>query len=570
MVMTAKPKGSLSWRDVEQTFRRLARANVSPSNREDWLHEWSNLEKQIQTEEASLRRTHYANTKDADAASAFERFNRDFVPKLQIARHTLTSKVLPLLKRLGGGNLGQLARRFEASLQVHTPENAAARGEEKVLASKFNALMGNLRADFDGQSTPIGKLAAFSRSPDRGLREAAWKAEQEAKLSIAGELDQLFIDLVRLRHLIARSAGFDDYRAYRWLEKGRYEYTPEECLNFLYRAAKHFGPLHDRLMRQRKRRLGVSALRPWDINADLEGREPLKPYTSVSELKEKTLNILGEIDSPMGHRFAELGALGNLDLEPNSNKSPVQYTDYYPSSGQPVIFMSANGSHSSVFTLIHEFGHANHYRAFAAQPYVWYQWAPLEFQELAAQSLELFALPHFGTFYSAEDLPRVGNGKIKGILHTISSVLAKEAFQHWVYTQDPDSLDIHQLDLQYSSIAGRFDQSLDYSGIEQYQAKGWHSSMIFWQPFYAVDYALAWTGALDLFRKYLEDRQATLSAYTNSLQKGYSVGLRELFALAGTTFPLADPMIAGVSDFVANYFSGAFEDGSPGTASSPM
>jgi len=56
--------------------------------------------------------------------------------------------------------------------------------------------------------------------------------EMAAYASVREELNQLYLKMLPLRRELARNTGLADYRAYRWLEFCRFDYTPEDCRTF--------------------------------------------------------------------------------------------------------------------------------------------------------------------------------------------------------------------------------------------------------------------------------------------------------------------------------------------------
>src|SRR5947207_1793353 len=55
-------------------------------------------------------------------------------------------------------------------------------------------------------------------------------------------------------------------------------------------------------------------------------------------------------------------------------------------------------------------------------------------------------------------------------------------------------------------------------------------------PFYYLEYALSWLGALQLWQQSLSDPKKTLSNYRSSLELGDSCSVPELFDAAGARF----------------------------------
>lgn len=538
----------------------LAESRLTLDSLGEFLHSWSELEKRIRSQETELRRRHYANTRDREAEERLGWFNREVHSRAYVARTVLVEKYLSVAEGSPQQHQSYLFKRFSADQRTGVAKNASLVAAEADLSNRYSAVVGGLRAVVGGVPLPLPRAAALQREADRGVREEAWRAEMEARLGVAAELDGLFLELVSLRQEIARNAGFANYLEYRWLERGRFDYTPTQCLEFVKAVAAHFGRLQGELMERRRLRLGVSSLRPWDINANLEGRDPLRPYRSADELVGKALATLESLDPALSGLLESMNKHGDLDLEVRADKSPSTFTDFYYDQRRPLIFMSANGTQSSVFALFHELGHANHWvRSSARQPLYWYQFAPAEFQEAAAQTLELLALPAMRPFFAEADLPRVVSGKVKGLLFASTSVLAKEVFQHWVYSQPPASLSPDLLRARYREIATEFDQPFDYTGLERFEAAAWQGSMLYWQPLYAVEYAVAWVGALLFIKRHLDDPGSALERYRHALEQGMALPMRELFAAAGVQDPLLPASVEAAAAFLREHYAPAFE-----------
>ena len=50
-------------------------------------------------------------------------------------------------------------------------------------------------------------------------------------------------------------------------------------------------------MKTKKKKLGLDALRPWDIEAEPAGIQPLRPFKTGEELTEKTIDCFNAIES---------------------------------------------------------------------------------------------------------------------------------------------------------------------------------------------------------------------------------------------------------------------------------
>ena len=91
-------------------------------------------------------------------------------------------------------------------------------------------------------------------------------------------------------------------------------------------------PLVNQIYEAKKKKLGLDTLRPWDVEAEPAGIQPLRPFKTGEELTEKTIACFDELSTgPDGKSFfgdclRKMKELGHLDLESRKGKAPVSYT----------------------------------------------------------------------------------------------------------------------------------------------------------------------------------------------------------------------------------------------------
>ena len=90
----------------------------------------------------------------------------------------------------------------------------------------------------------------------------------DRQLADRDAINQLWQQLLAVRLKIAHNAGKPDYRAYRWQEMLRFDYTPADCRSFQNAIEQVVVPAALRIYERRRQRLGVSSLRPWDLDVD--------------------------------------------------------------------------------------------------------------------------------------------------------------------------------------------------------------------------------------------------------------------------------------------------------------
>lgn len=341
---------------LEGTYEALATRELTPEDVEAWLHDWSELEKDVQEYVTSLRRASDENTRDEEAKEALESFYRDIMPPAQIADQRLKERLLSLRGYDPAPEHRAFMQRFRNEADLFREENALLLAEEEALGNEYNVLMGSISVDLDGKKLTLPEAEKLLLEPDRPTRERAWQAVQEARSSVAGDLDALFLKLLALRRRIAANAGLPDFRAFAWRRWNRFDYTPEDGLTFQASVETEVVPLMTQLNDERRQSLNVPTLRPWDLSVDPETKPPLKPFETVQELEDGTERIFERLDPELAAQFRRMRQ-GWLELDDREGKVPgLGYQSNFPKSKMPYIYMSATGTHNDVNTLLHEGG----------------------------------------------------------------------------------------------------------------------------------------------------------------------------------------------------------------------
>jgi oligoendopeptidase F len=112
-----------------------------------------------------------------------------------------------------------------------------------------------------------------------------------------------------------------------------------------------------------------------------------------------------------------------------------------------------------------------------------------------------------------------------------------DAFQHWVYTHHTEASNPINCDAKWAELWDRFMVGIDYTGLEEIKATGWHRKLhIFQVPFYYVEYGLAQLGAAQVWANALHDQKGAVADYRKALALGGTRSLPELFSAAGAKF----------------------------------
>jgi oligoendopeptidase F len=445
-------------------------------------------------------------------------------------------------------------RSVGTQVKIYREENVARETQIAKLTQQYQKISGGMTVQFDGQEQTLARMGRIQEEPDRPRREAAWKTVAERRLQDADKLEELFDKLLVLRNEIAYAAGFPDFRAYTFANYERFDYTPEDCLRFHDAIEHHVVPLARKLQKERRQKLGLEKLRPWDLAVDPDQNPPLHPFVASSELLEKCHEIFGKLDPRLGDYYNVLCKQELVDLDNRKGKAPGGYQSTLSEARVPFIFMNAVGIHRDVETMLHEAGHAFHALAARELPLHAYRSAPIEFCEVASMGMELLAAPHLCAFYSDKDAKRAQRDHLEGIIKFFPWMATVDAFQHWIYTHPGHTR--AERTAFWLSLMDRFGGVEDWSGFEQARAHTWHRQLhIFEIPFYYVEYGIAQLGALQLWQASRRDLPAALDHYLKGLSLGGSRPLPELFQASGLAFDFTDktiaPLMRNVKDALA-------------------
>ncbi len=541
-----------SWGKIESYFDALRDRTLGTVDAlVGWLDDYSELVACIDEVGTDRHVKMTCQTDDADRKAAFLDYVENIEPKVKPRCHELNVKYCrtPIANDLPTARYFVLDRSIRARVELFRKENVPLETEETKLEQKYQEIGGAQTVRFDGKEQTLQQLALYAERTDRSIRQSAWEAEAKRRLEDAGAIEDIFDEMIKLRHRIARNAGCEDYREYAFKSKQRFDYTAEDCLSFHEAVEQTAVPVARDLQRQRTSALDVVPLRPWDLAVDVKGRPPLSPFTSADELCTKVSRVFNRVDPALGEQFQDMVRNGYLDLESRKGKAPGGYQATYESSRRPFIFMNAVGVQRDVRTLIHEGGHAFHCYAARHDPLVAYRSSPIEFAEVASFGMEMLALDEIGEFYSGDDLARAKRSQLEGIIALFPWIATIDAFQHFLYT-NPDHTRGQRRE-EWLKLRDRFGGIADYGGYEEALACSWQRQLhLFEVPFYYIEYGIAKLGALQVWRNAMADRADALTKYREALALGGSRPLPELFETAGATFDFSSKTIGPLMDLL--------------------
>lgn len=560
-----------SWPKIAPLFDQLeasAAQATSVEAFEKWLLDWCELSAALDQEGSCRNIAMTCHTDNAEAEKAFLHFVEHIEPQLKPRQFALEKIYVAhpcraeLLKIGAPGTVpassapaetnapGQCpALRYEVfdrdvanQVELFRPENVALETEEAKLGQQYQKLIGAQTVNFRGEEKTLVQMGRFLEEPDRALRQDAWETVVNRRLQDVEKCEEIFDQLVKLRTQIAKNAGFDNYRDYAFRQKGRFDYTPADCVKFHEAIESEIMPVVREIQADRRRQLNLEKLRPWDLAVDPQNRPPLKPFAEVSEMVSRTQNIFNQLDAELAGGFQQLQDLKLLDLDNRKGKAPGGYQSTLSEARVPFIFMNAVGVQRDVETILHEAGHAFHAQAARGEDLYPYRSAPIEFCEVASMSMELLGSEFLEEFYPTPEANRARKTHLEGTIGFFPWMAVVDAFQHWIYTHPEHTRTERKA--AYLELMRRFGGDVDWTGYEEARAFSWHRQLhIFLYPFYYVEYGIAQLGALQVWANSKANKAKALNDYKQSLSLGGSRPLPELFAAAGCKLQFDAPTI---------------------------
>ena len=543
------------WANLEPYFQDLDHRTLeSREALEKWLLDMSELEAVV-SEDASWRQIRMTcDTENKQLEEAFTYFCMEIQPKIQPYADRLNRKLVdnPLTKELDQKEFFSYLRSVKKRIDLFREENIPLQAELSVMAQQYGVISGKMTVTVDGNEFTLQQASKFLEKPDRSVREAVYRKIQERRLQDRDALDTLYSKLIALRHQTALNAGFANYRDYKFEELGRFDYTKEDCFRFHEAVREYVVPLANRIQENKKKKLGLDRLRPWDTEAEPAGTEPLRPFADAKELITKTIACFDQLNPFFGDCLRTMQTMGRFDLESRKGKAPGGYNCPLAETGAPFIFMNSSGQMGDLTTMVHEGGHAIH--SFLAHPLALsaFKDYPMEIAEVASMSMELFSMDHWDLFFeNKNDLARARAQQLERVITIFPWIATIDKFQHWIYENPTHSPEERKT--MWMTILEEFSpRIIDWEGLSAFREYGWQRQLhLFEVPFYYIEYGIAQLGAIGLWKQYNDNKQNALSNYMSALSLGGTRTLPELYEAAHLKFNFSKEHIKQLMEFVS-------------------
>lgn len=543
-----------TWSDAEPFFEELIKRDVDQKDQlEQLLRDISELEAAI-SEDACWRQIKMTcDTQNKSLEDAYNFFCIEIQPKIQPYSDLLNKKILSsaALEQLDQEKYFTFIRSIKKNIDLFQEENIPLQSEAAVLQQQYGQITGAMTVEIEGKEYTLQQAAKFLLHPDRSMREKVYHLIQQRRLKDRDTLDELFDKLLTNRNQTAKNAGFASYTDYRYKELGRFDYNTDDSRKFRDSVKQHVLPLVNEIYLHKKKSLGLDTLKPWDLEAEVPGVQPLKPFQTGEELLNKTIDCFQSLNPFFADCLVKMKELNHLDLESRMGKAPGGYNCPLAESGAPFIFMNAAGQMHDVTTMVHEGGHAVHSFLAHHLDLNGFKEYPMEIAEVASMAMELFTMDHWNTFFDNEvDLKRAKIHQLERVITIFPWIAVIDEFQHWIYAH-PNHTREERKNAWLNILSNYKDDVIDFSGLETYRSNSWQRQLHLYEvPFYYIEYGIAQLGAIGMWMQYKKNPEAALENYCNALSKGGTQTLPQLYETAGLSFDFSPEKISSLMQFV--------------------
>ena len=543
------------WQSIEVYFNNLLNRSIETKEAFiQWLKDHSELEA-ILEEDAAWRYIKMSiDTRDEELSKSYSFFVSEIQPKIAPLEDQLNRKLnaSPFTNELENDPAyAILFRSVRKSLELYREQNIPIISEIAEESQKFGSIAAAQTIEYKGEKMTMQKASQLLKETDESIRKEVFIKIADRRREDVNAFNELFNSLLKKRHQVAVNAGFANFRDYMMEALGRFDYSVQDCYDFHTSVKSVIVPIAKKIQEERLNKLGKAKFKPWDLEVDPEGKQPLKPFTTGEELLQGTVTMFNEIDSYFGDCLSTMNAMKHLDLESKEGKSPGGYNYPLYEIGVPFIFMNAVGSTNDLVTMVHEGGHAIHSFLSRDLELTGFKNLPSEVAELASMSMELLSMEKWNQFYTTpDDFKRAKKEQLETILKILPWIAQVDEFQHWLYVNF-NHTDVERAE-KWVELGKEYGTGLtDWTGFEDMLSNSWQRQLhIFEVPFYYIEYGIAQLGALGVWKNSLENNSKAIQQYKEALSLAYTRSIPEIYKVAGIEFNFKVNHLKELADFV--------------------
>ena len=429
----------------------------------------------------------------------------------------------------------------EYSLKSFSPEIISDLQEENKLMSKYTKLLASAKINFKGEELNLSGLYKYMLSSDRNEREQSSKAYYNYFGEHEEEFDEIYDQLVHIRHNMAKKLGFKNFVELGYIRMDRTDYNPEMVVNLRKQILEYIVPLCNKLYEKQAKRLNLDKLTYIDENLEfLDGNATIKGDSDY--IIENGIKMYQELSQETKEFFDFMLENELMDLETKHNKSAGGYCTYIPDYKAPFIFSNFNKTSEDMDVLTHEAGHA--FQLYMSRDIDMQEinFPTLDSCEIHSMSMEFITYPWMETFFK-EDSDKYKFAHLTSAIKFLPYGVVVDEFQHVVY--DNPNMTSDERKKVWRDLEKKYLPHRDYEDNEILERGCWFFKQghIFKDPFYYIDYVLAQICAFQFLKKMEEDRVSGWEDYLRICKVGGRQSFLQIVKTGNLISPFDDKCI---------------------------
>ncbi|MDP4084822.1 MAG: oligoendopeptidase F [Bacillota bacterium] len=381
-----------------------------------------------------------------------------------------------------------------------------------------------------------GMYSKLIEDEDRNKRKDAYKAYYQPYLQLKNSIASTLSANIKTNVTIGRLRNYPSA-----LEKGLFgDRVPTEVYeNLISTTKEHIEPLH-RYTTLRKEKLGLDELHQYDLNAPLvDGVNMEISYDEAFETIFKALAPLGEEYVQTLKTFKDSRY---IDVRETPGKRSGAYNlGVY--DVHPFVLLNQHDDLDSMFTMIHEFGHAMHsWYSSKNQPRISAGYSI--FVAEVASTVNEVLLIHYLLKKETDEKVRKNLlnhfiDQFRGTFFTQVMFAEFEKLTHEM-AEKGKPLNVESFNQTYESLFREYNgDEIIFDDEVKY---GWSRIPHFYKPFYVYKYATGFASAIHIAENLLKGGLDTLKAYLDFLKSGSSDYPLELLKKTGVDLTTPVPI----------------------------
>lgn len=447
----------------------------------------------------------------------------------------------------------QLFALSENALKSFDPSVKELLQKENKLTSQYDKLLASAEIEFDGKKLNLSEFAPYTQNPDRQVRKDATLAVNGFMGDHMSEIDDIYDQLVKVRHEIATTLGYKDFVELGYIRMNRIDYDRKMVEKFRKQVEEYVVPIVTELKERQRQRIGLDSLKSYDNNFEFLTGNAM-PKGKTKDIMNNGAKMYKELSPETDEFYTFMTERDLFDVEAKKGKEGGGYCTLIADYKAPFIFSNFNGTQGDVEVLTHEAGHA--FQTYMSRNITVpeYSFPTLESAEIHSMSMEFFTYPWMELFFK-EDTDKFKFSHMADSVSFLPYGVAVDEFQHVVY-ENPE-LTPEERRQEWKKIEAKYLPSTDYDGIEPLESGAfWHKQgHIFAVPFYYIDYTLAQVCALQFWKRAKDDFTGAWEDYLALCKVGGSLPFNSLVELANLKSPFEEGSLESVIDEVHDYLN---------------